>query len=45
MPREVSAHGGNYLNPNITDVTVTNFDFPSGVKAHIFVSWLHPYKE
>jgi UDP-2-acetamido-3-amino-2,3-dideoxy-glucuronate N-acetyltransferase len=45
MPKEVSAHGGDYLNPNITDVTVTNISFPSGVKAHIFVSWLHPYKE
>ncbi len=45
MPEEVSAHGGNYLNPNITDVTVTTMNFPSGVKAHIFVSWLHPYKE
>jgi len=45
MPQEVFAHGGNYLNPEITDVTVTNMSFPSGVKAHIFVSWLHPYKE
>jgi len=45
MPNEVSAHGGNYLNPHITDVTVTNLNFPSGTKAHIFVSWLHPYKE
>ena len=45
MPEEVSAHGGNYLNPNIADVTVTTMSFPSGVKAHIFVSWLHPYKE
>jgi UDP-2-acetamido-3-amino-2,3-dideoxy-glucuronate N-acetyltransferase len=45
MPTRVAAHGGNYLNPNITDVTITNLDFPSGTKAHIFVSWLHPYKE
>lgn len=45
MPAEVAAHGGNYLNPNITDVTVSYLDFPSGAKAHIFVSWLHPYKE
>jgi len=45
MPTKVSAHGGNYLNQNITDTTVTNLDFPNGVKAHIFVSWLHPYKE
>jgi UDP-2-acetamido-3-amino-2,3-dideoxy-glucuronate N-acetyltransferase len=45
MPVEVSANGGNYLNPHVTDVTVTNMSFSSGVKAHIFVSWLHPYKE
>lgn len=45
MPEEVSAQGGNYLNTNVTDVTVTLMTFPSGVKAHIFVSWLHPYKE
>ena len=45
MPSEVSAHGGEYLNQDITDVTVTNMTFPSGTKAHIFVSWLHPYKE
>jgi len=45
MPTEVSAHGGNYINPNVTDVTVTNMSFASGVQAHIFVSWLHPYKE
>jgi len=45
MPDEVSAHGGNYLNQKIADVTVTTMDFRSGAKAHIFVSWLHPYKE
>jgi UDP-2-acetamido-3-amino-2,3-dideoxy-glucuronate N-acetyltransferase len=45
MPEEVSAHGANYLEPHITDVTVTTLSFPSGVKAHMFVSWLHPYKE
>jgi len=45
MPAEVSAHGANYLEPNIADVTVTTMAFPSGVKAHLFVSWLHPYKE
>jgi len=26
-------------------VTVSLFSFPSGVKAHVFVSWLHPFKE
>jgi UDP-2-acetamido-3-amino-2,3-dideoxy-glucuronate N-acetyltransferase len=44
-PVEVSAHGGSYLNSMIPDVTVTTLSFASGVKGHIFVSWLHPYKE
>ncbi len=45
MPVDVSAHGGEYLVPKIADVTVTTMNFQSGAKAHIFVSWLHPYKE
>jgi UDP-2-acetamido-3-amino-2,3-dideoxy-glucuronate N-acetyltransferase len=45
MPQEVSAHGGYYLHKDIADVTVTNFGFRNGVRAHIFVSWLHPHKE
>ncbi len=45
MPTEVSAHGGYYLHPDIADVTMTNLVFKDGVRAHIFVSWLHPYKE
>lgn len=45
MPETIYATGGNYLQEQITDVTMTTMDFPSGVKAHIFVSWLHPFKE
>ncbi|MBM4044820.1 MAG: Gfo/Idh/MocA family oxidoreductase [Planctomycetes bacterium] len=45
MPFEVSACGGAYLQGNIPDVTVTNLLFDNGVRAHIFVSWLHPFKE
>jgi UDP-2-acetamido-3-amino-2,3-dideoxy-glucuronate N-acetyltransferase len=45
MPIEVSATGSSYLQPDIIDVTVTNMLFPNGVRAHIFVSWLHPFKE
>lgn len=44
-PREVSACGSSYLNHNIADVTLSSLKFSSGVMAHIFVSWLHPYKE
>lgn len=45
MPQSVQAQGGNYLHQQIADTTVTMLDFPSGIKAHIFVSWLHPFKE
>src|SRR5579864_2203263 len=44
-PLRVSSHGGSYLNSQIFDTTLTTCDFRSGVKAHIFVSWLHPFKE
>ncbi len=45
MPETISAMGGNYLHQKISDVTVSMLSFPSGIKAHIFVSWLHPFKE
>ena len=41
----VQATGGNYLHQKIADVTTTHLEFPSGLQAHIFVSWLHPFKE
>ena len=44
-PVEASAVGGNYLHDAVTDVTVSTLRFASGVRAHIFVSWLHPFKE
>jgi UDP-2-acetamido-3-amino-2,3-dideoxy-glucuronate N-acetyltransferase len=45
MPVQVSATGGAYLQPNIADVTISNLLFDRGTRCHIFVSWLHPYKE
>jgi len=45
MPLYVSCTGGNYLNPNLADVTLTSLKFPSGIGSHLFVSWLHPFKE
>ena len=44
-PMQVLATGGAYLQPNIADVTVSHLLFNRGARAHIFVSWLHPYKE
>ena len=44
-PESIMATGGNYLHQRIADVTLTHMTFPSGLQAHIFVSWLHPFKE
>lgn len=41
----VTAVGHNCLSQNIADFTTVNISFISGVKAHVFVSWLHPFKE
>jgi len=45
LPEGITASGGAYLQPDVSDVTLSSFDFPGGVKGHIFVSWLHPFKE
>jgi UDP-2-acetamido-3-amino-2,3-dideoxy-glucuronate N-acetyltransferase len=45
MPDLVYSQGGNYLHKGIADVTTSLLSFPSGTKAHVFVSWLHPFKE
>ncbi len=44
-PHKVTAFGEAYLQEGIYDTTVTNLSFSDKLKAHIFVSWLHPFKE
>ena len=44
-PVRVTAQGGYYLHNAIADVTTTNLAFAGGEQAHVFVSWLHPFKE
>jgi UDP-2-acetamido-3-amino-2,3-dideoxy-glucuronate N-acetyltransferase len=44
-PVKVGAFGGDYLNAGINDTTLTTLEFTNGVKGHVFVSWLHPFKE
>lgn len=44
-PTRVGATGASYLSPQISDVTITNLSFPGGIEGHVFVSWLHPFKE
>lgn len=44
-PDSVYARGAAFLQNNIEDSTITYLSFPGNVHAHIFVSWLHPFKE
>ncbi len=44
-PARVTAYGGDYVSNGVYDVTLTALEFRNQVKAHIFVSWLHPFKE
>jgi UDP-2-acetamido-3-amino-2,3-dideoxy-glucuronate N-acetyltransferase len=45
MPDVIQAQRGDCLHDRIADITVSLLSFPRGIKAHSFVSWLHPYKE
>jgi UDP-2-acetamido-3-amino-2,3-dideoxy-glucuronate N-acetyltransferase len=44
-PLSVSANGEAFLQKNIYDVTMTHLEFSDRLRAHVFVSWLHPFKE
>lgn len=44
-PLKVSSFGGDFLSEQIYDTTLTVLEFGNGIKGHIFVSWLHPFKE
>jgi len=44
-PTRVMATGGAWIQPDVRDVTVTHMEFAGGIKAHLYVSWLHPHKE
>lgn len=44
-PESTTCVGGYYLSQNVADVTLSQFSFANGVRAHVFVSWLHPFKE
>ncbi|MCE1164428.1 MAG: Gfo/Idh/MocA family oxidoreductase, partial [Bacteroidetes bacterium] len=44
-PVTVLAEGATFLQKNIEDTTLTYIKYPDNVHAHIYVSWLHPFKE
>jgi UDP-2-acetamido-3-amino-2,3-dideoxy-glucuronate N-acetyltransferase len=45
LPETASCVGGSYVSPGVADVTLLSLEFRPDVRAHVFVSWLHPFKE
>lgn len=45
MPRRVTANGGAYLTDGVADTSLSHLAFDDRLQAHIFVSWLNPYKD
>ncbi len=45
QPDRVRCSGGEYLSQGVADTTLTTMRFTNGVRAHVFVSWLNPFKE
>lgn len=44
-PEFITTKSTSILQKNIADTATLHIDFKSSLKAHISVSWLHPYKE
>lgn len=42
---KIDAKGSSFLQHNIYDSTLAQLEYPNHVYAHIYVSWLHPYKQ
>ncbi len=44
-PSEAVAHGESYVRAGVEDVVFCFLRFPSGLSAHLHLSWLDPHKE
>jgi predicted dehydrogenase len=44
-PVECLAHGHSYVQEGVEDVVFCYLRFPSGIVAHLHLSWLDPHKE
>ena len=45
LPETITSRGGAFVQPHIHDSTMTVLEYPHNIVGHIFVSWLHPFKE
>ena len=44
-PKKIFSIGSDILQPKIHDTTITTIEYDNKIMGHIFVSWLHPFKE
>jgi predicted dehydrogenase len=44
-PEQCEAHGASFVREGVQDVVFCYLRFPSGVVAHLHLSWLDPHKE
>lgn len=42
---KIDAKASVFLQPNIADFVMVQMTYPENIRGHIFVSWLHPFKE
>ena len=45
IPLKITSTGGAFLQNGIYDTTLTVLEYEGNIKGHIYVSWLHPFKE
>jgi UDP-2-acetamido-3-amino-2,3-dideoxy-glucuronate N-acetyltransferase len=45
LPLNVVCHGQTNLTHGVADTTITQMQFAGGLRAHVYVSWLNPFKE
>jgi UDP-2-acetamido-3-amino-2,3-dideoxy-glucuronate N-acetyltransferase len=45
LPISVQCNGEHYLTNGVADTTMTQLAFANGIRSHIYVSWLNPFKE
>lgn len=44
-PKSIRAETATILQNNISDKAILHMEFENDINTHIFVSWLHPFKE
>lgn len=44
-PLSIEAKGSKFLQDQVYDMTMAQLEYPDNLHGHIFVSWLHPFKE